>query len=138
MESAFAKITENGELPRKVVYNNKVGKYEGIVLVQDASVIDPKIPNKLADELFLDDLENIVLDSNSKYIYICCINRGILAEALNKADSGPYIELTETFINQISLSISSSHDACNAWPLENFSDVAFGLGCRKSRRFRLI
>jgi hypothetical protein len=71
----------------------------------------------------LEDLEQIVLNPNSNELYICCVNRGVLAEAITIAASGPYQNNTVRFLNQISLAVTSYPDSVDAWPLAEYLDV---------------
>lgn len=81
-----------------------------IKLVQDASEAPDSVP---AERLFLEDLSKTNND-----IYLCCINRGILANASNLARSSKHkfeYELLET----ITTAVTASSKSISCWPLEN-------------------
>jgi hypothetical protein len=121
--SEFAKYLDQGILPRKVSLKKKIGNFDGLQLVQDATVRDSGRPGKSPQELLLEDLEQIVINPTSNELYICCVNRGVLAEAITIAASGPYQDNTVRFLNQISLAVTSHPDSVEAWPLAEYHDV---------------
>jgi hypothetical protein len=119
----FAKHLDQKILPRKVSLKKKIVNYDGLQLVQDATVRDSGRPGTSPQELLLEDLEQIVLNPTSNDLYICCVNRGVLAEAITIAASGPYKDNTVRFLNQISLAVTSHPDSVDAWPLAEYLDV---------------
>ena len=120
----YARYLDHGVLPRKVEFRGRIGEYDGLVLVQDATVRDVQISNKTAQELLLEDLEDIVLNSNSRQLYICCVNRGVLAESISVAANSLKKESTVNFLNHVSYAVTSHPDSVDAWPLSQFPDVA--------------
>jgi hypothetical protein len=119
----FGKHLDKGILPRKVLLRKQIGSYDGLQLVQDATVRDSERAGSTPQELLLEDLEQIVLNPSSNELYICCVNRGVLAEAITIAASGPYQDNTVRFLNQISLAVTSHPDSVDAWPLAKYHDV---------------
>ncbi len=119
----FGKHLDQGILPRKVSLKRKIGNHDGLQLVQDATARDSGRPGTSPQELLLEDLEQIVMNPTSKELYICCVNRGVLAEAITIAASGPYQDNTVRFLNQISLAVTSHPDSVDAWPLAEYHDV---------------
>lgn len=94
-----------------------------LTLVQDASEKDGiRHPGKSKQQILLSDLERFT-GGNNKEIYICCVNRGILAEAYTETQisdpSGPLIDLIE----DITGAVTNSPNARSCWPLENHSSV---------------
>ena len=120
----FHKFLHKGVLPRKVSLKRIIGNFEGLHLVQDATVCDPQFSGRTAQELLLEDLEQIVLNQHSNEIYLCCVNRGVLAEALPIAVNGNYRDNTIDFLNQVSFAVSPHPDSICAWPLGEYSDIA--------------
>lgn len=119
----FGKHLDKGILPRKVLLQEHVGNYDGLQVVQDATVRDPERPGSTPQELLLEDLEQIVLNPSSNELYICCVNRGVLAEAITIAANGPYQDSTVRFLNQISFAVKSHPHSVDAWPLAEYHDV---------------
>jgi hypothetical protein len=92
-----------------------------VSIVQDASVTDPDVPGISHAELLLRDLEGVLADK--RVVYLACINRGVLDDALILAiDQGNSTlrALLETIIRSVGLSPNTP--AC--WPLDGYPDVA--------------
>jgi len=89
-------------------------------VVQDASVSDPLLPGKSPAELLLGDIERV--SASATTIYLSCVNRGVLDDALIMAiDKGHAVRgLIETIVRAVGLSPSAP--AC--WPLEGHETVA--------------
>lgn len=95
---------------------------EDVCVVQDASVTDPAHPQRSPAELLVRDLA-LMVQKASKSIYIACVNRGILDDALTFAtENGLRLEqeLLETVIRSVGLNPAAP--AC--WPLGGFEHVA--------------
>jgi hypothetical protein len=95
---------------------------EAVCVVQDASVNDPTRPKASLAELLVGDLTDFA-NKESKRIYIACVNRGILDDALTFAteNHNPKVQgLLETVIRSVGLSPS----APLCWPLQDFDHVA--------------
>jgi hypothetical protein len=93
-----------------------------VCVVQDASVTDPAHPQCSPAELLVRDIE-LFVRKGSKSIYLACVNRGILDEALTFATDrqlGSEQDLLETVIRSVGLTPSAP--AC--WPLEGFDHIA--------------
>ena len=123
-QTEYKKHLDLGILPRKVVLRNKIGNYDGLHIVQDATVRDPGSPGKTPQELLLDDLEEIVLNPSSQQLYICGVNRGVLAESISIAADGHHADSTVDFLNQVSFAVTSHPNSVDAWPLADYQDIA--------------
>ena len=88
-----------------------------IRLVQDATEKDPAFPEASAESLLLSELSEI-LDGSYKGIYICCVNRGILANTASLASRENNTVMT-TFLNQMVAAASGGPSAPSCWPLDN-------------------
>jgi hypothetical protein len=95
-----------------------------LILVQDASMmVDGSTMS--APALLLDELRE-VLEGPGTQIYLCCVNRGILDDALTIAledvskESLPVRGLLEA----VTLAVSPASNAGSCWPLDSHPDVA--------------
>lgn len=99
---------------------NACGVKLGLSIVQDASaVVDA---GRSAAQLLLDELESIDAAGTGE-AYLCCVNRGVLDDALIEAidtDRQNSLRLLEAVTRAVSL----SPDAPSCWPLEGFPAVA--------------
>jgi len=121
----FAKqyeILEGTLPPRKSIVNfsdlwePKFGIKPEIHLVQDATEKDTEQNQTNPEKLLNNELINI-LNGEFKGIYICCINRGVLANAsslAHKENNKPLIKL----INELVKAASGGPLAPDSWPLE--------------------
>ncbi|MEO3428719.1 hypothetical protein AAFN88_07675 [Pelagibius sp. CAU 1746] len=92
-----------------------------VSLVQDATEGDQSI-GASAEQLLLDDIAGHV-DAESAGIYICCVNRGILAHAASIAEeSGDYF-ISADLLSKITMSVTSGPTAPSCWPLEGYSHI---------------
>lgn len=90
-------------------------------IVQDASVT-ANHEGKTAPELLLDELSGL-LDAGNASLYLCCVNRGVLDDALILAlDLG--LDREQSLLEDITRSVSLSSDAPSCWPLEGHGTVA--------------
>ena len=109
---ASALLRENGE---------GIG-IEEICVVQDASVNDPSRPKESPAELLVRDLTSFV-EKGSTRVYIACVNRGILDDALtfatDRQDAG-----AQDLLEQVIRSVGLSPNAPACWPLQDFAHVA--------------
>lgn len=107
------KIHNSNELiPRKVkidLPNSFDLKYKHITIVQDASTGDK---NLSSEECLLNDLDSLIDGSG---IYIACINRGVLAEALTLARERE--SLGFTILSRITKALSAKIEQKSLWPL---------------------
>jgi hypothetical protein len=118
-------IQEGTLPPRKSTVNfpdlwsSKVGIKSEIHLVQDATEKDTDQSNTSPEKLLNNELDSIV-SGDYKGIYICCINRGVLANAsslAHKENNLPLIKL----INELVKAASGGPDSPDCWPLEGQS-----------------
>jgi len=101
---------------------SKEKRINEVCVVQDASVTDTAQPQRSPAELLVRDI-GLFIRKESKSIYLACVNRGILDEALTFAtDKQLRTEqiLLETVIRSVGLTPSAP--AC--WPLEGFDHIA--------------
>lgn len=96
------------------------GKF-AISVVQDASTVAGS-HGKTAAQLLLEELEGLG-KSESGDIYLCCVNRGILDDALIEAIDNERTDV-RNIIEAITASISVSAEAPSCWPLDGFPDIA--------------
>ena len=93
-----------------------------ISLVQDATEEDPS-NNKSAEELLLDDL-NEILRSDYSDIYLCCVNRGILASAAEISHQKDPDSEETTLLSTITQCVTSNAISSICWPLEKYTEIA--------------
>lgn len=92
-----------------------------ISVVQDASTVAGSNA-KTAAQLFVDEIE-AVANGLQGAAYLCCVNRGILDDALIEAsESGR--DNAERIIDAITAAISVSAEAPSCWPLHGFPGIA--------------
>jgi hypothetical protein len=128
IEAFTRQFGQTGDFPpRKVVVDlNSLGIClpprfcTSIELVQDAT--DPA-PGASAEELLRDELASR-LDASHSTIYLCCVNRGILAHAATVAHGHPRADDLVRFITRITRAVSCGPDSPRCWPLEEHSHVA--------------
>lgn len=90
-------------------------------IVQDASVTAGQ-EGKLASKLLIEELSQTVAGPESN-IYLCCVNRGVLDDALIQAiDHGP--DDARLMLETITRSVSLSSSAPQCWPLDGVPSVA--------------
>jgi len=88
-------------------------------IVQDATV---RTAEKSAAELLLEELEG-ALSEGSKGLYLCCVNRGVLDDALILAaenDRGT----SRALLEKITRAVSLLPDAPRCWPLSDHPEIA--------------
>jgi hypothetical protein len=93
-----------------------------VVIVQDASVDDSDRPTSSPAELLVDDLERYVVP-NGDVIYMACVNRGILDDALTFSSRAGNTKST-ALIESIIRSVGLSPNAKSCWPLHDYPSVA--------------
>ena len=93
-----------------------------ITLVQDATEGDPA-QHKPAEQLLLEEL---IYRSNPRTpgIYLCCVNRGILAHAATLAQETILDENGADLLNQITAAVTSGPTSPQCWPLKGFEHLA--------------
>ena len=93
-----------------------------LTLVQDASVTDPLLPGKSAASLLVDDLANALV-SGDQHVYLACVNRGVLDEALIHATDGRH-QVPHALLESIVRAVATTSAAPPCWPLARFPAVA--------------
>ncbi|MBU71682.1 hypothetical protein [Spongiibacter sp.] len=115
--------SENSIPPRKVTINlTRLGlssKYTSLSIVQDATETDPQVQLS-CEQLLLRDLLEAKRDELS--IYLCCVNRGILAQAARLAEHDNQDE--QRLLASISDAVTNKPVSMSCWPLSSDSDVA--------------
>lgn len=127
-ETQFA--VPDGQLPpRKVVVElSTLGMelpshlHQSITLVQDATEGDPD-QGRAAENLLLEELGDR-LDSQRPGIYLCCVNRGILAHAATLAQETIRDDNAAELLNQITAAVTSGPTSPRCWPLAGFEHFA--------------
>jgi hypothetical protein len=89
-----------------------------ITLVQDATEGDPTQKHS-AEELLLAEL-NERLNPDKSGIYLCCVNRGILAHAATIAEQGEQSTDFSSLLNMITAAVTSGPTALCCWPLSGY------------------
>lgn len=93
----------------------------GLSIVQDASAV-VGAAGKQAAQLLLEELD-AVQAAGPDEAYLCCVNRGVLDDALIEAiDNGR--EESRRLLEAVTRAVSLAPDAPSCWPLAGFSDVA--------------
>jgi len=95
-----------------------------ITVVQDATVGDLRA-ERSANESLIDDLRrSLAHDTDPHPIYICCVNRGILAEAAASAISRSETADDTNLLNTIVRAVTTTPSAPTCWPLKGFPRFA--------------
>lgn len=90
-------------------------------VVQDASVTAGQ-EGRPAPELLIEELLELLNGPESRY-YLCCVNRGVLDDALIHAiEHG--LNQAKTLLEAITRSVSLSSSAPSCWPLSGFPPIA--------------
>ena len=97
-------------------------KLSRIIVVQDASMSDPARPRKSAPQLLVEDTVAQLADGHDT-IYIACINRGILDDALIEANATRQTKVHD-FLETVVSSIELRANPVPCWPLKGFPGVA--------------
>lgn len=117
---------EDGSTPRHAIgdiSNLSNGSYPyHLSIVQDASVRDDALEKSPAD-LLIGDLRKLVLGEPNQ-VYLACINRGILDDALIAATDGGQDEVRKV-LEAIVRSVGVGLDTPGCWPLAGYP--AFGV-----------
>jgi hypothetical protein len=126
--TAYA-VEGGGIPPRKVVIDSSSLKssyeqlpFSSISLVQDATEGDPHTGSS-AELCLLDDLAAVAAEGYSG-LYLCCVNRGIVAHAAKVASNTDRYSALRPIIDAITQSVTSKPDAPSCWPLENNEGIA--------------
>lgn len=90
-------------------------------IVQDASVTAGQ-EGKSAPFLLIEELQTL-LQSTESNVYLCCVNRGVLDDALIYAlDNG--LSDARILLEAVTRSVSLSSNAPSCWPLKGFPAIA--------------
>jgi hypothetical protein len=123
------KVSEGELPPRKVVVdlsgfpNSKLlGSKTSLSLVQDATEGDPS-QGSSAEELLLEDLGDI-LNQDRSGLFLCCVNRGILARVSSLAAVGAKHTETAQLLMTITQAVTSGPRSPKCWPLDEFEHLA--------------
>ena len=92
-----------------------------IDIVQDASATSGHEGNT-APALLIDELTRL-LDGPSTQAYLCCVNRGVLDDALIHAIDNN-LEQARSLLEAITRAVSLAYDAPSCWPLDGFPSIA--------------
>lgn len=112
-------------VPRLVrIDAGSISKLDGkfcLEVVQDASATGGH-DGDTAPALLIDELTKL-LDGPPSQAYLCCVNRGVLDDALIHAiDQG--LEEGRKLLEAITRAVSLAHNAPSCWPLEGYPSVA--------------
>lgn len=91
-------------------------------IVQDASAPDATLPRASPAALLLDELEQ-VLTSGDRLVYLACVNRGVLDDALILATDQGRAQVSQLLREMVN-SVGQSLDATPCWPLPGFPAIA--------------
>lgn len=99
------------------------GKHRvNVSIVQDASASDVNRPAVAPATLLVEDLERL-LDAPKEYVYLACVNRGILDDALIIATDGKRAS-AQALLEAIVRSVGMGPETLSCWPLSGFPAVA--------------
>ncbi|MFO1325428.1 MAG: hypothetical protein U1F15_15385 [Burkholderiales bacterium] len=93
-----------------------------VALVQDASAKDPNAPGRSPAQLLVDDLE-AMLRPGADTVYLACVNRGVLDDALIVATDGTRL-VARNVLLAIVKSIGAGPDPVSCWPLDDYPAIA--------------
>ena len=115
----FLKKLYEGRLPQfEVIAGHKLFKQsvtsaiEGVVVVEDATELGKDV---LKSEVIEFALRGNCRSHMQRYIYLCCINRGVLADAINLRDAEC---IATEFISALSDVVAVGSTSSNMWPLK--------------------
>lgn len=115
--------------PRKVVVDlSSIGvalpEYlkVSISLVQDATE-DDSSQSMSPEELLLNELDELQ-NTNHLEIYLCCVNRGILARTAEISQEKHMNNDVSALLTTITKGVTSSPNSLSCWPLEGYPNIA--------------
>ncbi len=130
--NAFAKqydVSGGVLAPRKVVVDLSTTQgnipshlQTSISLVQDATEGDPS-QNASPEQLLLEDLDAL-LNPDYTGIYLCCVNRGILARTAEIAHEQNTHSDVAALLTVITKGVTNSPRSPACWPLEGYHNIA--------------
>lgn len=123
------RVEEKSVPPRKVSVSidslnleNTCVPFSSISLVQDATEGDSNL-GLSAEVLLLEDLQEAIREGSND-LYLCCVNRGILASAARQATEDPKYRSLSPVIGMVTESVTNKPDAPASWPLEEYAEIA--------------
>lgn len=96
--------------------------FKRLEIVHDATVGDQRMPGLSPEQLLISDLENV--NNDRELIYISCVNRGILSQALDEAASSAANESIKNMLVGILSAVTLSPEQPSCWPLHGYPHVA--------------
>ena len=93
-----------------------------LALVQDATQGEPA-DNASPESLLLAEL-TVAANNSTPDIYICCVNRGILATASTLAHESQQHQNAAVLIDQITQAVTNRPESPPCWPLSDYSHIA--------------
>lgn len=90
-------------------------------IVQDASGVVGHEESSAAN-LLIEELGGLVAGDDSS-VYLCCVNRGVLDDALIQALDNR-LDAPKTVLEAITRAVSLASDAPSCWPLEGYPSIA--------------
>jgi hypothetical protein len=93
----------------------------GLSIVQDASAV-VGATGKQAAQLLLDELDAVQAAGPAE-AYLCCVNRGVLDDALIEAIDNER-DGSRRLLEAVTRAVSLAPDAPSCWPLAGFAEVA--------------
>lgn len=90
-------------------------------IVQDASTTAGR-EGRTAAELLIEELLALLRSTGDRY-YLCCVNRGVLDDALIYALDHDLVE-ARALLEAITQAVSLSSTAPSCWPLDGFPEIA--------------
>ena len=108
-------------VPRLTRVQGRGARSLGLSIVQDASAV-VGASGRQASQLLLDELDAIQAAGESE-AYLCCVNRGILDDALIEAIDTDR-ETSRKLLEAVTRAVSLAPDAPSCWPLAGFPEVA--------------
>lgn len=100
---------------------SKLDKKLNLDIVQDATSTSG-YEGRTASALLIDELVGLLNGSESR-AYLCCVNRGVLDEALIHAIDNN-LDSPRIILEAITRAVSLSYDAPSCWPLEGYPSIA--------------
>lgn len=99
----------------------KLASSLSVDIVQDASATAGH-EGSAASELLIEELSRL-LDAPPSKAYLCCVNRGVLDDALIHAIDNN-LEKPRAILEAVTRAVSLAYDAPSCWPLEGFPSIA--------------
>lgn len=114
--------TDGSTVPRRAELSWGAGPIHSLALVQDASVTDHSKPAQTAASLLVDDLVE-ALSGGAGSLYLACVNRGVLDDALILVTDAKR-EGARHLLESIVRAVGTHAAAPPCWPLNGYPAVA--------------